>query len=127
MTPNKQVYIGSDPILLGVSKMLQVLKNHVKKPNKRDSLNINFTETHISTNLKPVPTENDIIEKCKEDLNAREEEIRQLKAEIFICIEEIENKDSMLNMLTEGLKEVEVPVEEETIALSVATAAAAAI
>ena len=30
------------------------------------------------------------------------------KFKMYTCIEEIENKDSMLNMLTEGLKDVEV-------------------
>jgi len=118
---------STDPVLEGVSQMLTILKQHVQKTKQSVGGIIqdgNDAIMNISKNKgfqrKSAPNlsqfsddgtideKAELIHKLKMELHLKEADNKFLQTELDKLNEHINSKDNMLNMLTEGLKEVEV-------------------
>eukprot|EP00595_Chromulina_sp_UTEXLB2642_P003564 CAMPEP_0196764274 /NCGR_PEP_ID=MMETSP1095-20130614/5787_1 /TAXON_ID=96789 ORGANISM="Chromulina nebulosa, Strain UTEXLB2642" /NCGR_SAMPLE_ID=MMETSP1095 /ASSEMBLY_ACC=CAM_ASM_000446 /LENGTH=744 /DNA_ID=CAMNT_0042119433 /DNA_START=117 /DNA_END=2351 /DNA_ORIENTATION=+ len=105
-----------DKVLFGVSKMLSALKMHIgrAKPapvskKSDDSYNQHsIPEKRVSSN-SPLSPQTETIERLELSLRLKEADNRFLQ-------EELEKKDKMLAMLTEGLREVESSQQEWLVA-----------
>jgi hypothetical protein len=124
-----------DPVLHGVSQMLGLLKQHVQKPKYaspppipltdsalRQSLGIGAIEgaetlpkargqRRSATNLPQLLEETDqakaeLVHQLRMELHLKDADNRFLQGELEKSNEQINAKDNMLSMLTEGLKEV---------------------
>mmetsp|Transcript_24437 Transcript_24437/g.41392 ORF Transcript_24437/g.41392 Transcript_24437/m.41392 type:complete len:503 (+) Transcript_24437:199-1707(+) len=92
--------LKEDPVLYGVSQMLSILKQHVTKPKvKHPPTPSKDRNDDIGGSILPRQSVGSVVPEA--NTKALHDEIARLQ-------ENVDKKDSMLTMLTEGLKEVEV-------------------